>query len=811
MASGETDVGGRADSSAKSDTPGASASTARPKKSSGSITELELAFAQDPQSQAFVPLCEAYLDQGRFMEAMVVAKKGIKAHPQSVDAKLLLAHVYARQQKYPRALQEADEIVAAFATSAAAYVGRAKIRLEARDEKGAVTDLKKALDLDAAADEATQLLKARGIVYPEPPPPPPPPEVPAYSFPPPGAAPLPRGASLTGGSLPPAIGPAAGGPPPGGATGDLVPRGSSNVYQSTVPRAGSGTFPGGSLPPGMSPGYPAPPPGPPPRARLEGEDELEALAAKVRDAQPERGGNAKVTIGLAAGALVVLAVGGGLMFHNKRVTEGIAELTRQGRATFMEDTYGSYQRAAASYEEILKTLDADHAPTLGALAHTYAILWGEHGDTDRKGALDRVLALAEKKAPDNPHTIAARGLVLLYGSENRQKAAAAAYEAVWPATKALREQNQDAIGTFADLTLGIIDSEAGNYASAASALQQVVGAMPSSVRARVAYARAALRTGDMGKAEVAFSEALRASRDHPGARAGRALVRLQRGRLESAAQDLVEFDDFAKKSPKQVSDRDRALAEYARSEVVRAAGDDGSARAYYDNAVRLDPGNADFPYGLGRSLLAGGRARDAIDPLTKALEKEPNRRAFMVALAEAETAVGSYDNAEKHLAAALSQDAKDIPASIAKGRLWAVQKKPEAESFLKGVLEWSKAPEANLELGRYYHAAGRTQEAKAALEAAATAAENQPPAKKAEIALAYGKLMSDLEDTGTALNSFKQAAEWGAIEAWYRLVQVMVKDGRRDKDALKAACDRYINAGSSLPYTQSARELCAGG
>jgi tetratricopeptide (TPR) repeat protein len=641
MASGETDVGGRADSSAKSDTPGASASTARPKKSSGSITELELAFAQDPQSQAFVPLCEAYLDQGRFMEAMVVAKKGIKAHPQSVDAKLLLAHVYARQQKFPRALQEADDIVAAFASNATAYTGRARIRLDASDEKGAIADLKKAIDLDAGAEEATQLLKARGIIYPEPPPPPPPPEVPAYSFPPPGAPqPMGRAPSISGGSLPPAVGPSA-----GGATGDLVPRGSSNVYQSTVPRVGSGTFAGGSLPPGVSPGYPLA--GPPPRARLEGEDELEALAAKVRDAQPQRSGSAKVTLGLAGGALVVLVVGGGLMFHNKRVTEGIAELSRQGRATFMEDTYGSYQRAAGSYEEILKTLDADHAPTLGALAHTYAILWGEHGDTDRKAALDRVLAQAEKKASDNPHTIAARGLVALYGSENRQKAAAAAYEAVWPATKALREQNQDAIGTFADLTLGIIDSEAGNYASAASALQQVVGAMPSSVRARVAYARAALRTGDMGKAEVAFSEALRASRDHPGARAGRALVRLQRGRLESAAQDLVEFDEFAKKSPKQVSDRDRALAEYARSEVVRAAGDDGSARAYYDNAIRLDPGNADFPYGLGRSLLAGGRARDAIEPLTKALEKEPNRRAFMVALAEAETAVGSYDNAEK--------------------------------------------------------------------------------------------------------------------------------------------------------------------
>ena len=76
-----------------------------------SITELELQFAQNPASDAYIDLCQAYMDQGRFMEAMVVCKKGIKAHPEALEAKILLSEVYGRQKKYNRAPQELDGLV----------------------------------------------------------------------------------------------------------------------------------------------------------------------------------------------------------------------------------------------------------------------------------------------------------------------------------------------------------------------------------------------------------------------------------------------------------------------------------------------------------------------------------------------------------------------------------------------------------------------------------------------------------------------------------------------------------------------------
>src|SRR6476469_5583831 len=70
------------------------------------LAKLEHAFATDPASESYKPLAEAYLSMGRFMEAMVVCKKGVKAHPDRADARVLLARVYADQGKDKKALDE---------------------------------------------------------------------------------------------------------------------------------------------------------------------------------------------------------------------------------------------------------------------------------------------------------------------------------------------------------------------------------------------------------------------------------------------------------------------------------------------------------------------------------------------------------------------------------------------------------------------------------------------------------------------------------------------------------------------------------
>src|SRR5260370_6962865 len=77
------------------------------------LAKLEHAFATNPSSEAYKPLAEAYLGMGRFMEAMVVCKKGVKAHPNVPDARILLARGYAQQGKEKKAL---DELGAALQT-----------------------------------------------------------------------------------------------------------------------------------------------------------------------------------------------------------------------------------------------------------------------------------------------------------------------------------------------------------------------------------------------------------------------------------------------------------------------------------------------------------------------------------------------------------------------------------------------------------------------------------------------------------------------------------------------------------------------
>ncbi len=50
-----------------------------------------------------VRLCELYLVAGKFMEAMVVAKKLVKAEPENANAHFLLARVYLAARKRTRA------------------------------------------------------------------------------------------------------------------------------------------------------------------------------------------------------------------------------------------------------------------------------------------------------------------------------------------------------------------------------------------------------------------------------------------------------------------------------------------------------------------------------------------------------------------------------------------------------------------------------------------------------------------------------------------------------------------------------------
>src|SRR5512138_3430907 len=131
--------------------------------SAAEITALEHAFASDPMSDAYRPLAEAYLALGRHMEAMVVCKKGVKAHPEDPSPRVLLARVYADQGKDKKALEELQAILQTWPAFAAANRMLGALHLRLGDRDAGIAALQRALDAAPGDAETIGLLKQNGV------------------------------------------------------------------------------------------------------------------------------------------------------------------------------------------------------------------------------------------------------------------------------------------------------------------------------------------------------------------------------------------------------------------------------------------------------------------------------------------------------------------------------------------------------------------------------------------------------------------------------------------------------------------------
>src|SRR5512133_3050188 len=131
--------------------------------SAAELTALEHAFASDPTSDAFRPLAEAYLALGRFMEAMVVCKKGVKAHPDDPSPRVLLARVYADQGKDRKALEELQAVLQTWPAFAAANRMAGVLHLRLGDRDAGVAALRRALEASPGDAETIAFLQQNGV------------------------------------------------------------------------------------------------------------------------------------------------------------------------------------------------------------------------------------------------------------------------------------------------------------------------------------------------------------------------------------------------------------------------------------------------------------------------------------------------------------------------------------------------------------------------------------------------------------------------------------------------------------------------
>jgi len=546
------------------------------------LSALEHAFAADPASDAFRPLTEAYLSMGRFMEAMVVCKKGVKAHPDDPSAKVLLARVYAEQGKDRKALEELSAVLAAYPTFAAALRLAGSLHLRLGEREVGEAALRKAAEVAPNDPEVQEALAKHGVV------------------------PAPRKAAAPE-TTPPPVAPRVAAP--SARAGSAAPR------TAAPARAGR--------PAGEEPSVDVPLPTPVPDARARGAALSAELADKyatreftlehgVRKPRKRRG---TLTTTLALFAVLAVALGGWVFFNQQRKEriEAIDRLLKEILPLVERDVHAAYVEAAGKAKEIL---DRDETSVAGHafLAYVDALRAGEHGEEAAKAEALQHVQDARALGQRHSHLIAAEAYLKSFGGDP-----AGAQEVL----KAVLEGDAGTQSPFLLGVQGAILMREGDLDRARDVLGRAQKASPGDVRIAWLLAEQFRRRGEGYELQASgfYDYALRIQKDHLASILGKALVLLDRGQLDEAARaaDLVLQPAAAASAPQQ------ALAHAIRGGVLGARGKGADAAKEEAEAAKLDPRSAEIPRLVGQRKLRAGDVAGALEELSRASSIEPRR------------------------------------------------------------------------------------------------------------------------------------------------------------------------------------------
>ncbi|HYD39833.1 MAG TPA: tetratricopeptide repeat protein [Anaeromyxobacter sp.] len=540
------------------------------------ISALEHAFATDPASDAYRPLTEAYLAAGRFMEAMVVCKKGVKAHPDDPSARVLLARVYADQGKDRKALEELGGVLAAFPTFVAANRLAATLHFRLGEREPGEAALRRAAEAAPNDPDVLELLQKHGVKL---------------------AAPAAPGRPRTGPDAPP-----------------VAPR----------------VLPGGRAAPAAQPDVPersieVPIPTPVPSRRARDVAYAQALADKygtsqyeiARGAHPKKKSHRTMLVGSLGLALALAAALGGWSWKTRADAErarAIDALLKDVREQVEKDTYPAYLAAAKGAAEILEH-DSTNVGGHAYLAYVDALRWAEHGDGEAaRGSAVQHLNRMLEVGRTHSHLYAAEAYLRAAGGDP-----AGAREGIEKAFAA----NPATQTPFLSAVLGAVQLRAGELDAAAATLKSAQEKGPGDARTAWLLAEQFRRRGEGYEAQAVnyYDYALRIQKDHVSSILGRAIVLLGRGQLEEAskAAELVLAPQTGASKPQL------ALARAIRGGVLAARGKLDAAAAEESEAAKLDPANPDLPWLAGVRKLRAGDAAGAVEQFQRAIALDNKR------------------------------------------------------------------------------------------------------------------------------------------------------------------------------------------
>lgn len=625
------------------------------------IHSLELEFAKNPNLDVCIPLVEAYLANRRFMEAMVVCKKGIKTAPNDPRGRVALARVYLEQGKLPKADQELAGVMQAFPGNAMALELQGRLAMLQGNAQGAVALLQQALMADPNLVAARGWLQEMGVAAtgmasaPSPVVAAPRPTVPG------GMAAahtsgMPTG--LTAAAGPPALPPLNQGgaamAPGWGAPGITPAAAGHTMPGATVPgQAGTGTF------------EEPPPAGAQEITQMEHVSDFFAPDAlgfsnDLSDIEtagpgrltilgfvPKRTGSIKTTIvvGLAvfsvAAAVIAWQVVSG---QNQRK---IAQLYTQIRDAIEEDKYYRYLDAIRLADDVFQ-IDSGHDLTLSAVAFAYAALAVDH---EEPGAVEQgrvFYGRAQRAVGDAPNEhVAAAGALLDYQSGRLDEG--------YAKLKVLfdRKASSVLLEMEAFRLLHALRPRDATTEEQLTRFKRMITGEPRAFNF-VGWHHLALQ--EWSAADSAFSSALQSSREHPQALLGAALVKV--GRLTGLKELQKEVESNVKKVlaiPKEeLSQPVLAKAYFTRSQIETWRGNEREARGDFERAVKYH--NEPLFHQLrGQLLLSIGQATKAVEYLKRAAR--PQDAASLKRLVRAQIGTKDLSGAR----ASLSQLSKAAP------------------------------------------------------------------------------------------------------------------------------------------------------
>ncbi|MBX7114404.1 MAG: tetratricopeptide repeat protein [Myxococcaceae bacterium] len=668
------------------------------------LAKLEHAFATDPGSEAYKPLAEAYLGMGRFMEAMVVCKKGVKAHPNVADPRLLLARVYAEQGKDKKALEELQGALQVAPDDKATLRMTGVLQVKNGEVDAGKSNLLKAWKIDPSDADTLEAMKANNVDVPQAATPPPPPasgSQPAYA---PGVLHQavvdrvsPQVAAQANGT------PVAHAPPP------------APHHQRAHKSQGSA-------------------PAPRPVKRQHYETQEHEISSEISEVPSSVMRRQRGPSGWAKAIFPVLLIGsvvgiGGYSYLGKQTAERnrkVNKLLSQATDQLKHDSYDSYQKVCELGSAALD-LDPNRVQAHGYLAYAWAIRWGEHrGGDDARRKAEEHLKAGLKEKEDSSHLYAAQALITHYSGKSDEAAKALASK-----VEAFNQEGRKSSLLY--LTLGIIQMNSGDLDRAKESLEQAQQLASDDPRVYAALGTLQRRRGLDGEAAKNFTFALKYERAHPDSMLGSALLILDQpdpGRSYVNAAKMVKalVDADPPPSPRQLAtahmvrallvsrvaadlplypdtkfqkeleeatgvgrDRDKARAEVAKAE---------------DLAMGLDNQNPELLLIRGKRLVWEQNIDAAVVEIKKAIAMDGQRAHFHVELAKA---LMKKEGGEKEAEAALNKALQLVPGSpklltlLAQAQ-YRQKRVDDAIRTYEMVLKDPKAknPEARYALGRIY-------------------------------------------------------------------------------------------------------------